>query len=80
MLKLATIQIVGAAIKNGQIFYSKNMLWRRLSRQIQYLAFVKTLNYLEQNKKIMYEKDGTIIWTFADSAAARKSLKESSLL
>lgn len=66
--------------KNDKIFYSKNQLWRSLPKQVQYPTFVKILDYLEQSNKIMYEKDGTIVWTFVDSAAARKSLRESTRL
>jgi len=72
--------MVEKAIKNDKKFYSKNQLWRSLPKQVQYPTFVKILDYLEESNKIMYEKDGTIIWTFADSAAARKSLKESTPL
>ncbi|NWG36571.1 hypothetical protein [Nitrososphaera sp.] len=78
--RLDTIQMVEKAIKNDKKFYSKNQLWRSLPKQVQYPTFVKILDYLEESNKIMYEKDGTIIWTFADSAAARKSLKESTPL
>lgn len=80
MPRLDTIQMVEKAIKNDKVFYSKNSLWRKLPKQVQYPTFVKILDYLEESNKIMYEKDGTIIWTFADSAAARKSLKESTPL
>jgi hypothetical protein len=78
--RLDTIQMVERTIKNDKVFYSKNMLWRRLPKQVQYSTFVKILDYLEQSNKIMYEKDGTIAWTFVDSAAARRSLKESASL
>lgn len=80
MPRLDTIQMVEKTIKNDKIFYSKNTLWRRLPRQVQYPTFVKILDYLEQSNKIMYEKDGSIVWTFADSAAAKRSLKESTPL
>lgn len=80
MPRLDTIQMVERTIKNDKRFYSKNQLWRSLPKQVQYPTFVKILDYLEESNKIMYEKDGTIIWTFADSAAARKSLMESTPL
>jgi hypothetical protein len=35
------------------------------------------LDYLEDSNKIMYVKDGSIVWTFVDTPKARKSLKES---
>jgi hypothetical protein len=80
MPRLDTIQMVEKTIKDDKVFYSKNSLWRKLPKQVQYPTFVKILDYLEQSNKIMYEKDGTIVWTFVDSAAARKSLKESTPL
>jgi hypothetical protein len=80
MPRLDTIQMVEKAIKNEKMFHSKNSLWRSLPKQVQYPTFVKILDYLEQSNKIMYEKDGSIVWIFADSAAARKSLRESTPL
>lgn len=80
MPRLDTIQMVEQAIKGDKTFSSKNLLWRSLPKQVQYPTFLTILDYLEQSNKIIYEKDGTIVWTFVDSAAARKSLKESTPL
>jgi hypothetical protein len=80
MPRLDTIQMVEKVIKDDKVFYSKNQLWRSLPKQVQYPTFVKILDYLEQSNKIMYEKDGTIVWTFVDSAAAKRSLGESTPL
>jgi hypothetical protein len=80
MPRLDTIQMVEKAIKGDRVFSSKNQLWRSLPKQVQYPTFLKILDYLEQSNKIIYEKDGTIVWTFVDSAAARKSLRESTPL
>lgn len=80
MLRKNTIQLVERAVKNYRRFYSRDQLWRSLPKDVQYPTFVKILDYLEESNKITYKKDGTIIWTFVDSAAARKSLKESTSL
>ena len=80
MPRLDTIQMVENAIKGDRVFSSKNRLWRSLPKQVQYPTFVKILDYLEQSNKILYEKDGTIVWTFVDSAAAKRSLRESTPL
>lgn len=80
MPRLDTIQMVEKAIKSDKVFSSKNQLWRSLPKQVQYPTLLTILDYLEQSNKIMYEKDGSIVWTFVDSAAARKSLKESTPL
>lgn len=80
MPRLDTIQMVEQAIKSDKVFSSKNQLWRSLPKQVQYPTLLTILDYLEESNKIMYEKDGSIVWTFVDSAAARKSLKESTPL
>lgn len=80
MLRKNTIQIIERAIKNCKGFYSRDQLWQSLPRNVQYTTFLKVLENLAESNKITYEKDGIIIWTFADSAAAKKSLKESTPL
>ncbi|MEW5839968.1 MAG: hypothetical protein AB1753_03100 [Thermoproteota archaeon] len=63
-----------------RVFTSKNQLWRSLPKQVQYPTFLTILDYLESSNKIIYEKDSTIVWTFVDTPAAEKSLKESTPL
>ena len=77
---LDTIKMVEGVIKSDKTFSSKNLLWRSLPRQVQYPTFVKILDYLEQSNKIIYDKEGTIVWTFVDSPAAKRSLEESTPL
>lgn len=77
---LDTVKMVEEVIKSDKVFSSKNLLWRNLPRQVQYPTFVKILDYLEQSNKIIYDKEGTIVWTFVDSPAARRSLEESTPL
>lgn len=80
MPTLGTIKMVEEALKSDKTFSSKNKLWRSLPKQIQYPTFTKILDYLEESNKIIFEKDGSIAWTFVDTKTARKSLKESTLL
>lgn len=75
-----TIKMVEEVIKSDKAFSSRNLLWRSLPRQVQYPTFVKILEYLEQSNKIIYDKEGTIVWTFVYSPAARRSIKESTPL
>lgn len=77
MPRLDTIRMVEDALKGNRTFTSKNQLWRNLPKQVQYPTFVTILNYLEESNKIVYAKDGSIVWTFMDSSnpAARKSLE-----
>ena|GEM_PF-598159 len=80
MPRLDTIQMVEKAIKGDKVFSSKNQLWRSLPKAMQYPTLLTILDYLERSNKIMIEKDGSIVWTFVDSRAARKSLEDSAPL
>ena len=73
---LGTIKMVEETLSTIQEYPTKNKLWRALPRQIQYPSLKEILKYLEESNKIMYDKDGTIIWTFANSSQLQK-LKES---
>lgn len=74
---LGTIKMVEEALSKMLDYPTKNKLWRSLPRQIQYPSFNVILAYLAESNKIMYDKDGTIVWTFADSSRLEK-LKETS--
>lgn len=80
MPRLDTIQMVEKTLKRGKSFSSKNMLWRRLPKQVQYPTFSKILDYLEESNKIIYDKDGAIVWIFADKPKLKKLLKETARL
>lgn len=80
MPRLDTIKMVEDVLKSDKTFSSKNQLWRGLPKQVQYPTFVTILDYLEQSNKIIYAKDGSIVWTFVDNPLARKSLEESTPL
>lgn len=77
---LHTIRMVENAIKKAKTCPSKNQLWRSLEKQVQYPTFKEILNYLEESNKITYDKDGAIIWIFADNPKLRKLLAESARL
>lgn len=74
---LGTIKMVEDTLSKMLDYPTKNKLWRALPRQIQYPSFNVILAYLAESNKIMYDKDGTIVWTFADSSRLEK-LKETS--
>jgi len=80
MPRLDTIQMVEKILKKGKAFSSKNTLWRKLPKQVQYPTFVKILNYLEESNKITYDKKNAIVWIFADNKKLKKLLKESTKL
>lgn len=77
---LPTIQMVEAAIKQANEYSSKYKLWRSLPKSMQYQTLEKVLKYLEASNKIMIDKDGAIIWIFADNPKLEKLLEESTRL
>lgn len=77
---LDTIKMVEQMLSKISQYPSKNSLWRALPRQVQYPTFKQVLDYLEESNKIMYDKDGTIIWIFVDNTKLKKLLKTSKSL
>lgn len=80
MPRLDTIKMVESALKKQKKYMTKNQLWRALPKQVQYPTFKKILDYLEESNKIIYDKDGTIVWVFADNARIKRLLRQSSAL
>lgn len=80
MPRLDTIQMVEEIISGKKEFSSKNRLWRTLPKQVQYKTFTTILDYLEKSNKIMYDKEGAILWIFADNPKLKKLHKKSSVL
>ena len=78
--RLSTIQMIESAIKKAGSYPSKNKLRLSLPKQIQYSYFNQALKYLEQSNKIMYDRDGSIIWIFADKTKLKKLLSDSTRL
>ena len=80
MPRLDTIEMVEDMISEQKEFSSKNRLWRSLPKQVQYKTFTTILNYLEKSNKIMYDKEGTILWIFVDNPKLKKLHRESTVL
>lgn len=80
MPRLDTIKMVESVLKKQKKYPTKNQLWRALPKQVQYPTFKKILDYLEESNKIVFDKDGTIVWIFADSVKLKRLLKQSSVL
>jgi len=80
MPRLDTIKMVESTLKKQKKYQTKNQLWRSLPKQVQYPTFRKILDYLEESNKIIYDKDGSIVWIFADNAKLRRLLRESVIL
>lgn len=77
---LDTIRMVEQALSKASEYSSKNKLWRSLPRQVQYPTFKAVLDYLEESNKILYDKNGAIIWTFADNPKLKRLFKTSKSL
>jgi hypothetical protein len=80
MPRLDTIKMVESTLKKQKRYLTKNQLWRALPKQVQYPTFKKILDYLEESNKIIYDKDGTIVWVFADNAKLKRLLRQSAAL
>ncbi len=80
MPRLDTIKMVESALKKQKSYLTKNQLWRALPKQVQYPTFKKILDYLEESNKITYDRDGTIVWIFADSTKLKRLLRQSVVL
>lgn len=80
MPRLDTIEMVEDMISEQKEFSSKNKLWRSLPKQVQYKTFTTILDYLEKSNKIMYDKEGTILWIFVDNPKLKKLHRESTVL
>ena len=74
---LDTIKMVEQTLSKMSEYSTKNKLWRALPRQVQYPTFKAVLNYLEESNKIIYDKDGTIIWIFVDNPKLKRLVKTS---
>lgn len=77
---LDTIKMVEQTLSKMKEYPSKNRLWRALPRQVQYPTFKAVLDYLEESNKILYDKDGAIIWIFADNPKLKKLIRTSKSL
>ena len=74
---LDTVRMVERAIKDAHMYPSINQLSRNLEKQVQYQTIKETLKYLAESNKIIFDKDGSIIWIFADNPKIKRLLAES---
>jgi hypothetical protein len=75
--RLHSIGIVENMIKKAQRFMSEEEFYNSLPPYISHSHFKGILRYLQMRNKIIYDKDGSIVWTFIGSRQARRSLEES---
>jgi hypothetical protein len=64
-------------IKESDTYLSKKQLRKILAKEISNETLEYILKRLEFNNRIMYDKDGSIIWILADNVQIKKTLEES---
>lgn len=77
---LGTIRMVEETLFQMSEYPTKNKLWRALPRQIQYASFKEILKYLEESNKLITDKDGTLVWIFANTPELKKLREETKSL
>ncbi|MEX0862801.1 hypothetical protein [Nitrosopumilus sp.] len=77
---LGTIRMVEETLFEMSEYPTKNKLWRALPRQIQYPSFKEILKYLEESNKLITDKDGSLIWIFANTEKQKKLREETKSL
>jgi len=77
---LGTIRMVEETLFQMSEYPTKNKLWRALPRQIQYPSFKEILKYLEESNKLITDKDGSLVWIFANTLEQKKLREETKSL
>jgi len=76
--RLDTVLMVEEAIKKSKKYKTKKELLKSLPKGIMYQTFNLILDYLEYSKKILIDKDGSIIWIWDPERV--KKIKEKGLV
>lgn len=74
---LSTIRMVERTIKKRKKFKSRNHLFTKLPKKVMQQTITTILAYLVESKKVTVNKDGSIVWIFADSSKIKKRLTKS---
>jgi hypothetical protein len=75
--QLSTIRMVEQKIKKKKYFTSRNQLFLSLGKSVMYPTITTILDYLEESNKIVFKKDGSIVWIFKGTSKSKKGLKVS---
>lgn len=65
--RLDTVLMVEDSIRKAKTYPNKAQLWKSLKTKMMYQTFILILRYLEESNKILFDKDGSIIWIFVDN-------------
>lgn len=75
--RLDTVLMVEDTIKKLDYYPTKNQLWRALPKSVMWQTFNVILDYLIYSNKLIIDKDGKVVWIFADSKKLRELLAKS---
>jgi transposase len=62
--KLESVIMVEKTIEKYSSDYTIYQLWKKLPKKMMYQTYKLILDYLESSKKIIIDKDNTVIWIF----------------
>jgi hypothetical protein len=74
---LSTIRMVERTIKKRKNFKWRNHLFTKLPKRVMHQTITTILAYLVESKKVTVNRDGSIVWIFADSSKIKKRLTKS---
>ena len=77
MPRLDSVLMVEDAIKKLDYYPTKNQLWRSLPKAMMWQTFNVILDYLINSNKIIIDREGKIVWIFADNPKIRELLAKS---
>lgn len=77
MPRLDTVLMVEDTLKKMKYYPTKNQLWRALPKSVMWQTFNIVLEYLKESRKIMIDKNGEIVWIFADNPKIKSVLANS---
>ncbi|MCX6818347.1 MAG: hypothetical protein NTU57_05830 [Candidatus Aenigmarchaeota archaeon] len=77
MPRLDSVLMVEDTIKKLDYYPTKNQLWRALPKAMMWQTFNVILDYLAKSNKILIDKEGKVVWIFADNPKIKEFLNKS---
>lgn len=74
---LRSLTMIEKLIYENKEFDTKDQLYKKLSKGMQYPTFNFILEVLEKQKKIMFDKDGSFFWVGQASPKLQQRLEKS---
>jgi len=71
------VLMVEDTIKKLDYYPTKNQLWRALPKAMMWQTFNVILDYLVKSNKILVDREGKVVWIFADNPKIRELLAKS---